>query len=189
MPLPPSVEREELHLRSIVMRGYRRGDGDYEIEGRVTDTKTRDIQPPGRDTPMPAGLPIHDMSVRLVVDEFLVVKDVVAVTDAGPFADCPRATASLAGLKGARIAAGWTARVKSLLGKESCTHLVEILIPMATAAYQTLAEARFARGDQVDAAGRPVRIDSCYAYSDARELVRRRWPVFHKPGKASDAGG
>ena len=53
---------------------------------------------------------------------------------------------------------------------------------MATAAYQTLAEVRFARGDQVDAAGKPVRIDSCYAYSDARELVRRRWPAFHKPG-------
>jgi hypothetical protein len=29
-----------------------------------------------------------------------------------------------------------------------------------------------------------VRIDSCYAYSDARDLVRRRWPAFHKPDKA-----
>jgi len=188
MPLPPTVEREELHRRSIEMRGYRRIDGDYEIEGRVTDTKTRPIQPQGRDTPMPAGVPIHDMSVRLVVDEFLVVKDIVAVTDAHPFPDCAHAAASLAQLKGARIAAGWTARVKSLLGKESCTHLVEILIPMATAAYQTLAEVRFARGDELDQAGRPVRIDSCYAYSDARDLVLRRWPAFHKPGKAGRTG-
>lgn len=42
---------------------------------------------------------------------------------------------------------------------------------MATTAYQTLAEVRFARGDELDAVGRPVRIDSCYAYSEARELV------------------
>ncbi|MFO1309099.1 MAG: DUF2889 domain-containing protein [Burkholderiales bacterium] len=181
MPLPASVEREELHCRTLEMRGYRRIDGDYEIEGRVTDVKTHSIQPRGRDTPMPAGVPIHDMSVRLVVDEFLVVKDVVAVIDGHPFPDCAHAAGSLAALKGARIAAGWTSRVKSLLGKESCTHLVEILIPMATAAYQTLAEVRFERGDEVDASGKPVRIDSCYAYSDARDLVRGRWPAFHKP--------
>ena len=185
MPLPASVEREELHCRTIEMRGYRRSDGDYEIEGRVTDVKTRAIQPQGCDAPMPAGVPIHDMSVRLVVDEFLVVKDVVAVTDGYPFPDCPHAAGSLAALKGARIAAGWTARVKGLLGRESCTHLVEILIPMATTAFQTLAEVRFARGDELDAVGRPVRIDSCYAYSEARELVRRRWPAFHKPDKSS----
>ena len=48
MPLPPSADREEVHLRAIEMRGYRRADGDYEIEGRVTDTKTRDIHPHGR---------------------------------------------------------------------------------------------------------------------------------------------
>lgn len=179
----PAIQREELHCRTIEMRGYRRSDGDYEIEGRVTDTKTRPIQPQGTDAPVPAGVPIHDMSVRLVVDELLVVKDVTAVTHAGPFPDCPHAAASLAGLKGARIASGWTSRVKSMLGKESCTHLVELLIPLATTAYQTLAEARFARGDELDATGRPAKIDSCYAYSDERELVRRRWPAFHKPAK------
>jgi hypothetical protein len=118
------------------------------------------------------------------VDASLVVKDVVAVVDGFPFADCPHAAGSLAQLKGARIAAGWTARVKSLLGKESCTHLVELLIPLGTAAYQTLAEVRFARGDELDDTGRPVRIDSCYAYSEARDLVLRRWPAFHKPDKA-----
>ena len=184
MPLPVSVERSELQCRTIVMRGYRRRDGDDETDGRVTDVRTNDIQPQGRDAPMPAGVPIDDMSVRLVVDPFLVVKDVVAVIDAHPFPDCAQATGSLETLKGARIAAGWTARVESLLGKESCTHLVEILIPMATAACQTLAEVRFARGDEVDAAGRPVRIDGCCAHSGARDLVRRRWPSFHEPGES-----
>jgi len=27
--------------------------------------------------------------------------------------------------------------------------------------------------------GRPVKIDSCYAFASNRELVERRWPAFH----------
>lgn len=30
-----AVTREELHFRSIEMRGFRRSDGLYEVEGRV----------------------------------------------------------------------------------------------------------------------------------------------------------
>ena len=33
MPLPPSVEREELHHRSISMKVYRRKDGLYDVGG------------------------------------------------------------------------------------------------------------------------------------------------------------
>jgi hypothetical protein len=181
MPLPPSVDREEVHLRAIEMRGYRRADGDYEIEGRVTDTKTRDIHPHGRDAPMPAGVPVHDMWVRLVVDEDLVIKDAIAVTDRSPYPECPHAADGMRALRGARIGPGWTARVKAMVGREACTHLAELLIPLATAAYQTLAHVRMARPDALDRTGRPVRIDSCYAYADDRELVRRRWPLHFRP--------
>lgn len=37
------VTREELHFRRIDMRGYRRSDGRYEIEGRVIDRKPHDF--------------------------------------------------------------------------------------------------------------------------------------------------
>ena len=43
MPLPPSVPREELHLRRIELRGYRRQDGRYDIEARMVDTKTSEL--------------------------------------------------------------------------------------------------------------------------------------------------
>lgn len=176
MPLPPPVDREEMHRRTIDLRGYRRADGLFDIEGRVIDVKTQPMHPPGRDAPVPAGVPIHSMAVRLVVDENLLISDVAATIDAGPYGDCPSATRSLATLRGARIGPGWSKRVKALLGPQSCTHLVELLIPMATAAYQTLAPMRFARVDPLDAAGRPTKIDSCYAYSSDRALVRMRWP-------------
>lgn len=180
MPLPPSIDRQPLHVRSIEIRGWHRADGDFDIDGHLTDVKTHTIHPPGRALPVAAGAPVHDMSIRLVIDAHFVVKDIVAVTDAGPYLDCPQAASALEQLRGARIAAGWTARVKGMLGKHSCTHLVELLIPMATAAYQTLSEVRLARGDVLDNAGRPVRIDSCYAYAEERDLVRRRWPAFHR---------
>ena len=49
MPLPPSVPRDELHLRRIELRGYRRADGLYDIEAHMVDTKTRELTlPDGR---------------------------------------------------------------------------------------------------------------------------------------------
>ena len=179
MPLPPSVERELLHTRTIDMRGYKRADGLFDIEGRVTDVKTHPLHPPGRETPSPPGVPIHDMSIRMTIDDRLTIVDIVAVMDAGPYGHCPEAAGGLASLRGAQIGRGWTARVKALLGRESCTHLVELLIPMATAAFQTMAPVRFGRPDVLDATGRPVKIDSCYAYSSDRALVRKVWPAHY----------
>ena len=90
---------------------------------------------------------------------------------------------------GERIRGGWSMMVKAKLGGAvGCTHLMELLIPMATAAYQTLADVRLAGPDKLDRNGRPVKIDSCYAYSARRELVRQRWPEFYEP-RVEDASG
>ncbi len=130
MPLPLSAERELLHIRKIDLRGYRRTDGLYDIEGRVTDTKEHPFRRPATDEDVPPGTPLHDMWIRLVVDEDLVIHDIVAVTDASPHAVCPEATATLKQIKGARIGAGWTRFVKERLGgRRSCTHLMELLMP------------------------------------------------------------
>jgi hypothetical protein len=65
-----------------------------------------------------------------------------------------------------------------LAGARSCTYLMELLIPLATTAIQSLVVPRRGRPDTVDATGRPVKIDSCYAYGAEREPVR--WPQFHR---------
>jgi len=179
MPLPASIAREELHLRRIELRGYRREDGLYDIEARMTDTKSQDLELEHRQA-LPAGAPLHDMWMRLVVDEDLTVHDAVASTDAAPFAVCPEATAVLGPLKGMRIGAGWTIAVKSLFaGARGCTHLTELLIPLATTAFQTLSQVRQARPVTFNSKGRPSRIDSCYAYSRQRAVVQQRWPEFY----------
>jgi len=183
MPLPESPSRTQLHLRRIEMRGFRREDGLFEIDGRVTDTKTYDIQRSDIQRGAPAGAPIHDMWLRLVVDDDLVVRDLLAVTDASPYDVCRDAVAPMAKIIGERIKPGWSNMVKSKLGgAQGCTHLMELLLPLATAAYQTIQPVRLGRPDALDAAGRPSKIDSCYAYAADREVVARRWPQFHIHG-------
>lgn len=181
MPLPPPVPREELHLRRIELRGYRREDGLFEIEGRVVDTKSHPMRLKSVDVTVPAGAAMHDMSVRLVLDEDLLVHDVVACSDAFPYPVCPEATASLAQLKGQRIGAGFSRFVRERLsGAQSCTHLMELLAPIATTAFQTLSPVRNSRPERLDKAGKPVKIDSCHAYAATGDIVRRHWPEFHK---------
>ena len=177
-----AITREELHFRRIDMRGYRRSDGLFEVEGRVTDRKPNDFVPFSGNRRVPAGEPIHDMGVRLVYDQQLRVHDVHTFTSAAPYAHCPEGGRALQSLKGLRMASGWSREVRSRLGGErSCTHLMELLIPMATTAFQSLSALGFTRVERLDVTGRPTKIDSCYAYGAQRELVQRRWPEFYRP--------
>ena len=61
MPLPPTVEREPLHLRSIELRGYKRADGLYDIEGHLVDTKPFDFKL-RRDAAR--GRPVHELAAH-----------------------------------------------------------------------------------------------------------------------------
>jgi hypothetical protein len=181
-PMSAEIPREEVHFRRIDMRAYRRSDGLYEVEGRVTDRKPHDFEPVNGARPVRAYEPIHDMGVKLVYDEHLFVHGVQTFTQAAPYRICAEGGRALQSLKGLRIARGWSKEVRSRLGgARSCTHLMEILIPMATTVYQSLSVLRLSHPEQLDSAGRPVKIDSCYAYGAEREIVRRRWPGFSRP--------
>jgi hypothetical protein len=187
-PFDSELTREELHFRRIDMRGFRRSDGLYELEGRVTDRKTVDFVPHSGGRSVPANEPVHNMGVRLVFDEQMEVHEVQTFTEAAPYAQCPEGGRALQSLKGLRMASGWTKEVRSRLGgARSCTHLMDLLIPLATVAVQSLSELSKSRPERLDATGRPVKIDSCYAYGAERELVRSRWPEFHRPVEPREA--
>lgn len=179
-----AVTREELHTRRIELQGFRRSDGLFEVEARVIDRKPHDHVPIRGDRPVPAGQPIHDMGVRLVFDEEMVVHDVHTFTDSSPYADCPDGGFPLQALKGLKMSKGWSAEVRSRLGgPRSCAHLRELLLPLATVAFQSLSTLRARQPERLDAQGRPLKIDSCYAYAAERDLVLRFWPNFHKPAQ------
>lgn len=177
------MPREELHQRQIDLRFYRLGEDRYEVVGRLVDTKRQPFRRLLADADTPPGTPIHDIAVHLVIDEAMQVLEAFASMDATPFSVCPGATGTLAPLVGLSMRKGWNRRVRELLGgAASCTHIVELLGPMATTAYQGLAPLRLARihlpGQE---AQREAKVDSCYAYAAEREVVARLWPHLHRP--------
>lgn len=180
--------RKELHLRRIDMRGYERDDGLFEVEGRIIDTKPEDFKGWNGGRDVPANEPIHDLGVRLVFDRKMVVREVETFSTAYPFASCPGGGDALKSLAGVSMTSGWSRHVRErLAGARSCTHLMQLLMPMATVAFQTMAP--LVRGEPVerDASGRPTKIDSCYAWSADRDLVRTIWPEHHRPQPEPDA--
>jgi hypothetical protein len=177
----PGEALELLHVRQIEMRGARRPDGLFQVEGRVIDQKPYVFTAASGGRTVAPNTPIHDLGVRLVFDSDMVVVDVQTFTDAAPYDTCPGGGQALQSMKGVRIGPGWSSEVrKRLSGARSCTHLMELLMPLATTAIQAMSAMRAGQPEPLDADGRPRKIDSCYAYASDGELVRSRWPQFFR---------
>jgi len=199
MPLSPSAPRELLHTRKVTCQGFRRTDGLWDIEGHLTDVKTYPFGNDWRGTIEP-GDPIHGMWIRLTLTDDFTVVAVEAVTEKSPFALCGDITPNFQRLVGLRIGPGWTRQVKEKLGGvEGCTHLVELLGPVATTAFQTIypvlsrEKAEREKAASEPATGRqrsrPGLIDTCHAFASDGEIVRKLWPQFHTgdvKGKAAE---
>jgi hypothetical protein len=165
MPLSAPAPRHLKHTRTVECRGYHRDDGLWDIEGHLVDTKPFDV--PNMDRPgnvLPAGEPMHEMWIRLTVDIDLLIHDVEVVTDWRPYYG------------------------ELLGGTKGCTHLVELLGPLATTVYQTLYGARERAKPSGSDGKRPPLIGTCHMYAADGDLVRKRWPqwaVDRKPAPES----
>jgi hypothetical protein len=184
-------ERELLHKRDFAFEGYKRADGHYDIEGRMTDRKTYAFPNDFRGE-ITADEPLHDMRIRVTIDEEFQILDVIAETAAGPFEICPAITPVFASLKGARIGRGWSALLKEKFGGVAgCTHHVELLRTLATVAFQTIYGEQQRRRRAQPAATprestpakkkRPAFIDTCHALAADGEVVKQSWPDFYQP--------
>lgn len=178
-----TITREELHQRKLDLRFYKRSDGLFEVVAQLTDTKSHAFKLLLRDEPLPPGTPIHHMVMTMVVDEYLEVKDIQAQMKATPFDVCLGAQHTLSGVIGLKIGPGWTKKIKSLLGgSASCTHLMELLGPMATTAFQGVAPQRMKAVDRPENEHLRVgKVNSCYAYAEHREVIAKLWPKLFKP--------
>ena len=178
MPLPTPVPRKLHHTRTIECCGYRRDDGLWDIEGHLVDITPQEVHTD--DRVVPAGKPLHELWIRLTVDLDLTVHAVEAVTDWGPYDGCGSITPAFEQLQGLSIRSGWTLKVRELLGGvRGCTHLVELLGPVATTAFQTVYSAREHARPAGSDGKRPGLIDSCHMYAVNGPIVKRRWPTFH----------
>lgn len=186
-----TLGRELLHKRDFAFEGYARRDGHYDIEGRMTDRKTYAFPNDFRGV-IEADEPLHDMRIRVTIDESFKILDIVAETAAGPFQICPAITPAFAALKGVTIGRGWTRLLREKFGGvNGCTHHLELLRTLATVAFQTvhgeeLRRRRQGRGtapaNQPEANGkRPALIDTCHALAADGDVVKARWPDFYQP--------
>ena len=183
MPLPEAAERKPMHQRTLEFQGFARADGLWDIEGRLIDCKPFDHLN-YRNEGLAAGVPVHDMSVRLTLNDTYELVAIQAAMDASPFGVCPQAVGGLQSLIGLRLGAGWRQAVKSRLpGTASCTHLGELLQATATVAFQTLGLGKSPEGtNPLPHMGRgdtpPFFVGQCHAWRADGEVVREVFPHF-----------
>jgi len=185
VPLSEPAPRSRAHTRAIECHGYRREDGLFDIEGRLTDTKTYAFENRYRGEIPPGGF-VHDMWLRLTVDRDFVIVGVEAASDATPFAACLDAPGLYQALAGESLTPGFTRRSAAKVGGVAgCTHITELLGRLATVAHQTIHP--FLRKDPHKARGRPSLVNSCVAFRSDGEVVRVEWPDHYTGGDPGPA--
>ncbi|MEK9671085.1 MAG: DUF2889 domain-containing protein [Rhodospirillaceae bacterium] len=195
MHLSKPAPRKHIHTRSIECQGYKRDDGLWDIEGRITDTKTYSFANRDRDG-IQAGEPVHDMLIRVTLDDDMVVKAAEAKTASGPYTICGDINAAFAGIAGLRIGPGWRKAVTAVMGgAKGCTHLRDLLMgPVAVTAFQTIYPMKaHEKNESATESGvpvpgkKPMLLDTCYALRASGPVAERRWPEFFTPEKDDDA--
>ncbi|MBY4678134.1 DUF2889 domain-containing protein [Marinobacterium arenosum] len=186
MPLSTPQPRSLQHTRQVRCEGFQRTDGLWDIEGHLTDTKSFAMECKERnDGIIPVGEPLHGMSIRITVDLDLNILDVEAAMDYTPFRICPQITETYKQLIGLQIAPGFTKKVRQLFGGiNGCTHLLELLGPVATTAYQATHQAREQQENWADGDQRPPMLDSCHTMASDGPVVREHWPHFYEGDNA-----
>ena len=178
MPLPQPTPRNKIHIRQVQCQGYQRDDGLWDIEGHLVDTKTYDFHNSHRGD-VAAGVPVHEMWLRLTIDENMLIHAVEACMDHHPYRICPQITANFQRLKGLRIGLGFRRKVAAKLGNiEGCVHMVEMLGPMATTAFQALVGQRV-KNAYKDPDYRPPFLNTCHAHATNGVVVKEFWPRWY----------
>ncbi|HAG73751.1 MAG TPA: hypothetical protein DCL66_16245 [Gammaproteobacteria bacterium] len=184
MPLPEPTARRHIHTRAIHYRGFEREDGLWDIEAHMTDTKTYSFRNDWRGE-MAIGEPLHEMLLRVTIDDGFIIRNVIAATDHSPFEMCPEITPVYNSLVGIKMGLGWRKAIRMKVGGvDGCTHLTELLFPMATVAMQTIWPLMSHRKNQSDSnvgdsKKRPAVLDTCHAWSTESRVVKENAPKYY----------
>ena len=181
MPLPPpTAERTRIHARNVQLCGFKRTDGHWDIEARLTDTKDHDYL-------LSSGLrqqgdAVHDMWVRVTINGQMGIVDAAACIDEMPYAGyCERITPDYSKLIGLNLFDGFRRAVKELFaGTRGCSHLSEMLMYLPTVALQTFASEV---PDNADSEHKPYQFDKCHALDLHSDVVQRYYPRWYRGQK------
>ncbi len=184
--------RKPLHTREIKCTGYLRDDGLIDVEAEL-----RDMSPDGTDLlfrMVSPGADIHHMQVQATLSPDLVIQQISATMVTGATGMCPEITAAYGALKGLALRKGFRQEVKARVGGvRGCTHLTDLLGPMATTAMQShFAQQRNLRNgrrpaDEASLMPRPAVIGTCHTYRPDSPATEVLWPLHRRPGAACTA--
>ncbi len=168
------------------MQVFSRDDGLWEVDATVVDTKTRDAEM--AEGLRPAGTPIHDMLLRLVVNTQLDILAAGSGSQWVPYPGiCDQHGDAYARLVGLNLLKNFRQNVRERLGGVlGCTHLTELAQVLPTAVVQGFA------GDVIDTRGtgedasQPFQIDRCHALRSSGEAVRVHYPRWWRPATADN---
>ena len=184
MPLPDPNPRRHVHTRSISYCGFEREDGLWDIEAHMTDTKTYAFKNDWRSE-VQIGEPLHEMLLRVTIDDAFTIQDVIALTENSPFSMCPDIAPNYKSLVGIKMGTGWRQAIRQKVGGvHGCTHLTELLFPMATVAMQTIWPLMRHRKKKSDSAieksdHRPSVLDTCHAWASDSPVVKVNAPKYY----------
>lgn len=182
-PQPP--QRTLRHTRQIQCRGYHRADGLFDIEAEMQDTTPLPTSLPFAS--VPAGGQIHHMRFTMTIDAELVIRGIEARTETGPTPWCAAINAAYSALTGLRIGKGFHREAKARLGgADGCTHLTELLGPLATTAMQTVMSIQrdatpwHTKLEGLGPMAKPWILGTCHAYREGGEAAAVVWPVHRR---------
>lgn len=183
MSLPPPVTRRALnHTRSFSIEYFQRDDGLWEIDARLTDTKTIDFKLKSRT--VPANTPLHDVLLRLTLDKQANIVDAIAVLPSVPYPGyCDTIGPAYKRMIGLNLLSGFRQGLRERLsGQQGCTHLNELAMALPDAAVLIfdLDKGNRSPTGEPGTEKKPFELDNCHALrSDgpAVALYYPRWAI------------
>lgn len=177
--------RRLLHTREVVCRGYVREDGLFDFEASLRDISANDTDLYFKQ--VDAGGLLHGLRLTMTIDADMQIVQMQAHSDTVPTPFCSESSALYGQLEGLRIGPGFTQRVKERVGgRKGCTHLTELMGPLATTAVQTvMALRRETRDLAAELQGstpmpRPAVYDSCHTYRQDGQAIQVIWPEHRR---------
>jgi hypothetical protein len=164
--------KELVHNREISIRTFDLGDHTILVEGCLIDHRYR----PEEDEVLKESKLVHHMLIRLKIKgPEMLIEEAEATMPHHPREECPVVLPWIRKLEGSRIAAGFSMKVKRIIGNiKGCAHLTSLVTAMGPSAVQGYWAAYGVESERMSLHDEAVKniINTCYLWREDGPLVK-----------------